>query len=336
MKHKTQNRYDGRDFLCKQINFLNRFCWSGSFHPSNNWILFHSLVNFSHKDNKNIVKKPLWSNLNLFALLCRLIGFETHKWKQSLLSIQINLINFHANLPMSSLFIAETIVNEHPVTIYPGPKRVVPPRTLPGSIERHRDVCRKNTSSDLSSSSSSQELKSPIKELMSPTIQSSNGFILKNDDFIKRPKSPKSVTASPTNATPLGLKISIQTMDNLMNNRNIIHNAKMEQKMNLKNSKRNSKLSDDDEDKFSDDSLEDTSLPPSAPPIVVPPPPSLSAPVTPSKRHSIAWEVNLDDLCSTGNVFGSKVRFLHIFITFGRVRSSSCPFESSSRLRARK
>lgn len=106
-------------------------------------------------------------------------------------------------------------------------------------------------------------------------------------------------------------------MDNLMNNRNIIHNAKMEQKMNLKNSKRNSKLSDDDEDKFSDDSLEDTSLPPSAPPIVVPPPPSLSAPVTPSKRHSIAWEVNLDDLCSTGNVFGSKVRFLHIFITFG-------------------
>jgi len=100
-----------------------------------------------------------------------------------------------------------------------------------------------------------------------------------------------------------GLKISIQTMDNLMNNRNIIHNAKMEQKMNLKNSKRISQLSsdneDDDEDKFSDDSLEDTSLPPPAPPTVIPPPPSLSAPVTPSKRHSIAWEVNLDDLCSS-------------------------------------
>lgn len=239
-------------------------------------------------------------------------------------SLQIEFSNFPCKFTdVVALLIAETIVNEHPVTIYPGPKRVVPPRTLPGSIERHRDVCRKNTSSDLSSSSSSQELKSPIKELMSPTIPSSNGFILKNDDFIKRPKSPKSAAASPTNATPLGLKISIQTMDNLMNNRNIIHNAKMEQKMNLKNSKRNSKLSDDDEDKFSDDSLEDTSLPPSAPPIVVPPPPSLSAPVTPSKRHSIAWEVNLDDLCSTGNVFGSKVRFLHIFITFGRARSSS-------------
>lgn len=85
--------------------------------------------------------------------------------------------------------------------------------------------------------------------------------------------------------------------------------------MNLKNSKRNSQLSDndeDDEDKFSDDSLEDTSLPPPAPPpIVVPPPPSLSAPVTPSKRHSIAWEVNLDDLCSNGNGFSTKVEYLN-------------------------
>lgn len=94
-----------------------------------------------------------------------------------------------------------------------------------------------------------------------------------------------------------------------MNNRNLIHNAKREQKMNMKNNKRRSQLSDneDDDDKFSDDSLEDTSLPPPAPPVVIPPPPSLSAPVTPSKRHSIAWEVNLDDLCSTGNGFGTKV-----------------------------
>lgn len=86
--------------------------------------------------------------------------------------------------------------------------------------------------------------------------------------------------------------------------------------MNLKNSKRISRLSDneDDEDKFSDDSLEDTSLPPPAPPPVIPPPPSLSAPVTPSKRHSIAWEVNLDDLCATGNGFSTKVNF-YTFIT---------------------
>lgn len=235
-------------------------------------------------------------------------------------SEQTNIqIEFIANL--HSLLFAETIVNEHPVTIYPGPlpQKRVPPRTLPGSIERHRDVCRKHPSSDLSSSSSSQELKSPIKELMSPTSQSGNGFILLNDDFIKRPKSPTSTPVSPTNATPYGIKISIQTMDNLMNNRNIIHNAKRELKMNMKNSKRNSQLSDnedDDEDKFSDDSLEDTSLPPPAPPPVIPPPPSLSAPVTPSKRHSIAWEVNLDDLCSAGNGFGTKVNFCTRFYHF--------------------
>lgn len=232
----------------------------------------------------------------------------------------------------------ETIVNEHPVTIYPGPlpQKRVPPRTLPGSIERHREVCRKNPSSDLSSSSStststsssSQESdKSPIKELKSPLKSNNDVRIVEKGDlkqgeaengaqrkqlnadndndneFIKRPMSPMK------NATPLEIKISIQTMDNLMNNRNLM---KMEQKMNMKNlNSRNSQLSineDDDEDKFSDDSLEDTSLPPPAPPpIVVPPPPSLSAPVTPSKRHSIAWEVNLDDLCASGNGFGAKV-----------------------------
>ena len=157
-----------------------------------------------------------------------------------------------------------------------------------------------------------------MKELKSP-LKSNNGFILQNDDFIKRPKSPTIASLSPSRkgssptsvATQLGVKISIQTMDNLMNNRNIM---KIEQqKMNLKNNKRHSQLSDndeDDKDNFSDDSLEDTSLPPPAPPpIVVPPPPSLSAPVTPSKRHSIAWEVNLDDLCSNGNGFSTKVEF---------------------------
>lgn len=114
---------------------------------------------------------------------------------------------------------------------------------------------------------------------------------------------------SPTNSvTPYDIQISIRTMDNMMNNRR----AKLVEAKNIKNTKRNSQLSDnleDDEDKFSDDSLEETSLPPPAPPPVVPPPPSLSAPVTPSKRHSIAWEVNLDDLCSTpGNGKSAKVR----------------------------
>lgn len=242
-----------------------------------------------------------------------------------------NLIeNFHL------IFISETIINEHPVTIYPGPpQKRVPPRTLPGSIERHRDVCRKNPTSESSSSSSSSpssstsphELKSPTKELKSPIqATSNNGFILKNDDFIKRPKSPQICDTSPT-TMPFGIKISIQTMDNLMNNRNIIHNAKLEKKMNFKNSKRNSQLSDnddDDEDKFSDDSLEDTSLPPPAPPVVIPPPPSLSAPVTPSKRHSIAWEVNLDDLCSSGNGITTKVKNLNILSRFYFI-NLSCP-----------
>lgn len=88
--------------------------------------------------------------------------------------------------------------------------------------------------------------------------------------------------------------------------------------------KRNGAVSDDD--RFSDDSLEDTSLPPPAPPPVVPPPPSLSAPVTPSKRHSIAWEVNLDDPASFGdpmsnnsnnvNVPGSAKVSLMAFLTW--------------------
>lgn len=209
----------------------------------------------------------------------------------------------------------ETIVNEHPVTIYPGPpQKRVPPRTLPGSIERHREVCRKNPPSELSSPSS-QELKSPLQA-------PSNGFILQNEDFIKRPKSPSNLSTSPINtATSFGIKISIATMDNIMNTRNKNHiaNAKLEHKMN----KRNSHLSDDadiridsDDDRFSEDSLEDTSLPPPPPPPVVPPPPSLSAPVTPSKRHSIAWEVNVDDLCTNGNGFSSTKVSKNIKVPF--------------------
>lgn len=192
----------------------------------------------------------------------------------------------------------------------------MPPRTLPGSIERHREVCRK---SELSSPSS--ELRSPngsncsngfillndefIKRPRSPV---GNGFILQNDEFIKRPKSPLNLPA-----TPFGIKISIAAMDNIMNNRNK-HKINNELKMNLQN-KRHSQLSDrkaanSDEDRFSDDSLEETSLPPPPAPAPVPPPPSLSCPVTPSKRHSIAWEVNLDDLTTNGNgIISSKVSF---------------------------
>lgn len=50
-----------------------------------------------------------------------------------------------------------------------------------------------------------------------------------------------------------------------------------------------------DDDNFSDDSLEGVSLPPQPPPPIVPPPPTLSAPATPNKRSSIAWEIMLED-----------------------------------------
>lgn len=49
-------------------------------------------------------------------------------------------------------------------------------------------------------------------------------------------------------------------------------------------------------EEFSDDSLEGLSLPPPPPPHSCVPP-SMSEPVTPIKRGSIAWEINLDD-CS--------------------------------------
>lgn len=220
------------------------------------------------------------------------------------------------------------------MTIYPGPlnQKRVPPRTLPGTIERHREVFRKTDNQEPSTDLSSQELKSPIQELNSPTLQSSNGFILHKNDFIKRPMSPATTSSisptSPANSvTPFEIQISIQTMDNMMNNRR----AKLVEAKNIKNSKRNSQLSDnieDDEDKFSDDSLEETSLPPPAPPPVVPPPPSLSAPVTPSKRHSIAWEVNLDDLCSTAtNGKSGKVRTFIAEIR--KLEALACRFEFS-------
>lgn len=203
--------------------------------------------------------------------------------------------------------ISETIFNEHPVTIYPGPlplKRVPPPISI-ASLERHQDTCRKILSSDTSPLQESLEIESPSLNWQL------NLFDLRKNDSENGPKSLMSVSPI-DDSDNLRIKISIQSMDNLMNNRNIIHNAKLEQNMVFKNPKRISTLIDEDES-FSDDSLEDTSLPPPAPPPVIPPPPSLSAPVTPSKRHSIAWEVNLDDLCSFGNKTRIKVRnFLNI------------------------
>uniref|UniRef100_A0A336LXU0 CSON007459 protein n=1 Tax=Culicoides sonorensis TaxID=179676 RepID=A0A336LXU0_CULSO len=182
----------------------------------------------------------------------------------------------------------ETIINEHPVTIYPGrssPSRRVPPRTLPGSIERHREVCRQNF--DKSSDSSTT----------SPSSSSHNTSPEKQPFYIHQHnnKSSTSIRSEPALITN-----KFDSTD--------IHSITFDQyppKMKNKNF-------DNDEDRFSEDSLEETSLPPPPPPPVVPPPPSLSAPVTPSKRHSIAWEINLDDSVSLGepqhNASNKKMR----------------------------
>lgn len=162
--------------------------------------------------------------------------------------------------------ISEPILNEHPVTIYPGrtsPSRRVPPRTLPGSIERHREVCRQNgspTDSKTNSDTSSQSSPDKHNQCFLQDMQ----LITFNNLHQKR-------------RTDTLMDDDDGTDDNNKGVSKVVH--------------------DSDEDRFSEDSLEEMSLPPpvTTAPTIVPPPPSLSAPVTPSKRHSIAWEINLDD-----------------------------------------
>uniref|UniRef100_A0A8D8L5C5 (northern house mosquito) hypothetical protein n=1 Tax=Culex pipiens TaxID=7175 RepID=A0A8D8L5C5_CULPI len=176
----------------------------------------------------------------------------------------------------------EPIVNEHPVTIYPGrasPPRRLPSRNMPGSIERHGSaaataVCRPgNYPSD--NSQSSQETSSPENN-----------------------ESENNSSLSPTHGVPLNINYN----HGLVTNRIFATSSAVE--FTRPTRPRNSKQprhEDSDEERFSEDSLEESSLPPPPGPVTVPPPPSLSAPVTPSKRHSIAWEVNLDDPASFGD-----------------------------------
>lgn len=196
-------------------------------------------------------------------------------------------------------------MNEHPVTIYPGrssPSRRVPPRTLPGSIERHREVRRQDydhSSSNEKSSESSSSHSSPEKQPF--YIHQTNN------------KSTTSVHSAPfltqnnSNTTPT----TTTKFDS-----NDIHLITFDQ---YPNKTTKSKSFDNDEDRFSEDSLEESSLPPPPPPPVIPPPPSLSAPVTPSKRHSIAWEINLDDSVSLGEphqvATSNKVRNFILFVS---------------------
>lgn len=168
--------------------------------------------------------------------------------------------------------IPETIVNELPVTIYPGrasPAKKVPPRTLPGLIDRHRDVCRKSIDS-------SQELAIIGDNL----IQFDSNESLDNtidDEQSKITILNRSPALNTINKIIFNNTVSIEPCTS-----QIADHARME------------------DEEFSDDSLEDKSLPPPPPSLtstqpIVPPPTSLSAPVSPNKRSSIAWEININD-----------------------------------------
>uniref|UniRef100_A0A182KC20 Uncharacterized protein n=1 Tax=Anopheles christyi TaxID=43041 RepID=A0A182KC20_9DIPT len=193
------------------------------------------------------------------------------------------------------LHLAEPILNEHPVTIYPGrasPTRRMPPRTLSGSMERHRFPTSDNSTSTSQENSSPENNESEYNESsLSPThghLQPLQGGGTPVNSLLSRifhqsaaapPPPPISSTASGTRShriPPPAAGVIIPT-------------------------RTSRRPGDSDDERFSDDSLEESSLPPPPGPPTVPPPPSLSAPVTPSKRHSIAWEVNLDDPASFGD-----------------------------------
>lgn len=214
------------------------------------------------------------------------------------------------------------------MTIYPGrasPTRRMPPRTLPGSMERHREVCRKNLpehSSTPSSNSSAEAVEDEVdnrrqqlhREEDARMISTVTGVpIWKNEEVrlvmssSQLQQQQELLSRSPPDAAIIvnrnhqvangegGVKHSINT--NTRSAKRIVaasgNNEK--RKSNSRGGEKNFLPPSEDSEDFSDDSLEDTSLPPPPPPPVVPPPPSLSCPVTPNKRGSIAWEINLDE-----------------------------------------
>uniref|UniRef100_A0A182J3C4 Uncharacterized protein n=1 Tax=Anopheles atroparvus TaxID=41427 RepID=A0A182J3C4_ANOAO len=190
----------------------------------------------------------------------------------------------------------EPILNEHPVTIYPGrasPTRRMPPRTLSGSMERHRFPASDNSTSTSQENSSPENNESEYNESsLSPThghLHQLQGGTPVNSlisrIFHQNPNAPPPPpSGSSTGGPHRSQRVSASGAG-----------------MVGVPPRRTSGRADSDEERFSDDSLEESSLPPPPGPPTVPPPPSLSAPVTPSKRHSIAWEVNLDDPTSFGD-----------------------------------
>lgn len=205
--------------------------------------------------------------------------------------------------------VPESIVNEHPVTIYPGrssPTKRVPPRTLAGSIERHRDVCRINVNDTVDHISSSREnlaIASYPPPPLEPSIKFNHIPHYKPSKiptqlpppppmlFTTRSSTIQSVARSSPPPSPTSFVPLAVNNHHHQNNNNLgVSSGGWNNRRHATDTNRKS-----DCDDFSDDSLEGQSLPPPPPPPIVPPPPSLSAPVTPSKRGSIAWEINLDD-----------------------------------------
>ncbi|XP_055595728.1 uncharacterized protein LOC129746201 isoform X2 [Uranotaenia lowii] len=176
----------------------------------------------------------------------------------------------------------EPIVNEHPVTIYPG--RVSPPRR--------------------NSSRSSQPLILPGRA----KGNSSHKYLPSENSSSQENSSPENNDSENNSLSPThGVQINIHYNNNLINNRIFATSSAADftrPSPRQRSSGHHGHAADSDEERFSEDSLEESSLPPPPGPVTVPPPPSLSAPVTPSKRHSIAWEVNLDDPASFGDPLG--------------------------------
>lgn len=240
-------------------------------------------------------------------------------------------------------YVPESIVNEHPVTIYPGrssPTKRVPPRTLAGSIERHRDVCRINVNDTVDHTNSSRE-NLAIASYPPPPLEPSIKF--NHIPHYKPSKIPTQLPSPP----PMLLTTRSSTIQSVVrssppssptsfiplaiNNHHHHHHNNNNLGVSSDGGWNNRKSDCDD---FSDDSLEGQSLPPPPPPPIVPPPPSLSAPVTPSKRGSIAWEINLDDydelakrqLSATQRSEKVSQILFYWFFFFGGFFFSSCSF----------
>lgn len=184
---------------------------------------------------------------------------------------------------MSEIAFSDPIANEHPVTIYPG-RSSPPKRVSPRTLQQERQLTRKNA---IESRSSPPPPPPPIRD---NSIIASNKFLQKIECEDKN--LPSLNTFNIANLPPSIFHQKINIGNNNNNDADLNSLPYFSGKPTIRGTRKSTK---DDEENFSDDSLEGVSLPPQPPPPVVPPPPTLSAPATPSKRSSIAWEIMLED-----------------------------------------